>query len=89
MARKCKASPLEDMLDLVSLLPWWAGLAIAANGYVVLHRMAAPSQVIAIQPGQICNLIIRTVFASLATAGQCIVQLVDLVGAAISFFRRK
>ena len=32
MARKRKASQLEDMLDLVSLMPWWAGVAIAAIG---------------------------------------------------------
>ncbi len=41
MARKRKTSPLEDMLDLVSLLPWWAGVAIAAIGYVVLPGKAA------------------------------------------------
>jgi restriction system protein len=89
MARKRKTSPLEDMLDLVSLLPWWAGVAIAAIGYVVLHRMAAPVQVTAIQPGQVSHLITQTVFTGLATAGQYIVPLVGLVGAAMSFFRRK
>ena len=89
MARKRKTSPLEDMLDLVSLLPWWAGVAIAAIGYVVLHRMAAPVQVTAIQPGHVSHLMTQTVIAGLATAGQYIVALVGLVGAAMSFFRRK
>ena len=89
MARKRKTSPLEDMLDLVSLLPWWAGAAIAAIGYVVLHRMAAPVQVTAVQPGQVSHLMTQTVIAGLATAGQYIVPLVGLVGAAMSFFRRK
>ena len=89
MARKRKTSPLEDMLDLVSLLPWWAGVAIAAVGYVVLHRMAAPVQVTAVQPGQVSHLMTQTVIAGLATAGQYIVPLVGLVGAAMSFFRRK
>lgn len=89
MARKRKTSPLEDMLDLVSLLPWWAGVAIAAIGYVVLHRMAAPVQATAIQPGQVSHLMAQTVIAGLATAGQYIVPLVGLVGAAMSFFRRK
>jgi restriction system protein len=89
MARKRKTSPLEDMLDLVSLLPWWAGVAIAAIGYVVLHRMAAPVQVAAVQPGQVSHLMTQTVIAGVATAGQYIVPLVGLVGAAMSFFRRK
>lgn len=89
MARKRRTSPLEDMLDLVSLLPWWAGVAIAAIGYVVLHRMATPVQVTAVQPGQVSHLMTQTVIAGLATAGQYIVPLVGLVGAAMSFFRRK
>lgn len=89
MARKRKTSPLEGMLDLVSLLPWWAGVAIAAIGYVVLHRLAAPVQVTAVQPGQVSHLMTQTVIAGLATAGQYIVPLVGLVGAAMSFFRRK
>ena len=89
MARKRKTSPLEDMLDLVSLLPWWAGVAIAAIGYVVLHSMAAPVQVTAVQPGQVSNLITQTFIAGLATAGQYIVPLVGLIGAAMSYFRRK
>jgi restriction system protein len=89
MARKRKTSPLEDMLDLVSLLPWWAGVAIAVIGYVVLHRMAAPVQVAAVQPGQVSHLMTQTVIAGLATAGQYIVPLVGLAGAAMSFFRRK
>ncbi|MDD2882976.1 MAG: restriction endonuclease [Rhodoferax sp.] len=89
MARKKKSSPLEDMMDLVALLPWWAGVAIAAIGYVVLHRMAAPVQVTAVQPGQVGSLMTQTVIAGLATAGQYIVPLVGLVGAAMSFFRRK
>lgn len=89
MARKRKTSPLEDMLDLVSLLPWWAGVAIADIGYVVLHRMATPVQVTSVQPGQVSHLTTQTVIAGLATAGQYIVPLVGLVGAAMSFFRRK
>ena len=89
MARKRKTSPLEDMLDLVSLLPWWAGVAIAVVGYVVLHRMAAPVHTMPDQPGQIGNLIAHTVISGLATAGQYIVPLVGFVGAAMSFFRRK
>jgi restriction system protein len=89
MTRKRKSSPLEDMLDLVSLLPWWAGVAIAVFGYVVLHRMATPVQIAAVQPGQIGNVITQSIVAGLATAGQYIVPLVGLVGAVMSFFRRR
>lgn len=89
MARKRKTSTLEDMLDMVSLLPWWAGVAIAAIGYVVLHRIATPAQVTAVQPGQVSQLISQTIFTSIASIGQYLVPLVGLVGAAMSYFRRK
>ena len=89
MARKRKTSPLEDMLDLVSMLPWWAGVAIAAIGYFVLHRMATPTLITAVQPGQVSQMITHTVVTGLATAGQYIVPLIGLAGAAISFFRKK
>jgi restriction system protein len=77
------------MLDLVSLLPWWGGVAIAAIGYVVLHRMAAPVAVTAVQPGQITSIAVQSMITGLATAGQYIVPLIGLVGAAMSFVRRK
>ena len=89
MARKRKTSPLEDMLDLVSMLPWWAGVAIAVIGYLVLHRMAAPTPIPAGQPGQVGQMITHSVIAGLATAGQYIVPLIGLAGAAISAFRKK
>lgn len=29
MGRKRKSSPAEDLLDLISMLPWWGGVALA------------------------------------------------------------
>jgi len=89
MARKRKTSPMDDMLDLVSLLPWWAGVAIAVVSYVVLHRMAAPVPVTAIQPGQITGLVVQSMITGVATVGQYIVPLIGLLGAGMSFVRRK
>ncbi|MGY8905460.1 MAG: restriction endonuclease [Burkholderiales bacterium] len=89
MARKRKTSLLEDVLDLVSLLPWWAGVAIAVIGYVVLHRMATPIQVTAVQPGQVGSFMTQVALTGFASIGQYLVPLVGLVGAVISFTRRK
>ena len=89
MARKKKTSPLEDMMDLVALLPWWGGVAIAIVGYVVLHRMAAPVKVGAVQPGQVSQLMTASIITGLATVGQYLVPLVGLAGAAMSVVRRK
>ncbi len=89
MARKRRTSPLEDILDLAALLPWWVGVAIAVVGYVVLHRMAAPVQVAAVQPGQIGDLMTKTMISGLAYGGQYLVPFIGLLGAAMSFIRRK
>lgn len=77
------------MLDLVALLPWWVGVSIAVVAYVVLHRMATPVQVTAVQPGQISGLMAQSMISGLAYAGQYIVPLVGLAGAVMSFIRRK
>ena len=29
MARRKKTSPAEDLIDLVALMPWWAGVLLA------------------------------------------------------------
>ena len=89
MARKRKSSGLEDILDVVALLPWWAGVAIAVVGYVVLHRLAVPVQVTSVQPGQVSQLVTQSLITALATVGQYLVLFIGLVGALMSFFRRR
>jgi restriction system protein len=89
MSRKRKTSPIEDVIDVIAMLPWWAGVAIAVVGYLVLHRLATPAVISAVQPGQMGNLVAQSMVAAFAYAGQYLVPLVGLIGAAISFFRRK
>jgi restriction system protein len=89
MARKRRSSLLEDMLDLVALLPWWAGVSLAVVSYVFLHRLATPVQVTAVQPGQIAGLAMQSMISAFAYAGQFIVPIIGLVGAVMSAIRRK
>ena len=49
MARRKKTSPLEDVLDLLAMLPWWVCVVVAAVSYFLLHRLAAPIQAADIQ----------------------------------------
>lgn len=76
-------------MDLVALLPWWGGVAIAVIGYLVLHRMAIPVQAGSVQPGQVSKLMTASIITGLATVGQYLVPLIGLAGAAMSFTRRK
>lgn len=89
MAKRRKSSPLEDMLDLVAMLPWWAGVALGVAGYLILHRLAAPISATGVQPGQVAGLMQQAVIKGLATAGQYIVPIICFAGAALSAWRRK
>jgi len=43
MARRRKSSPLEDLIDVLALLPWWACVGLAVVWYVILHWLARPA----------------------------------------------
>jgi restriction system protein len=88
LARK-RTSPAEDLLDLVSLMPWWASVALAVVSCVVLHRMSVPAALTAIQPGQLGDVIGRPMTAALASVGQYVVPLICLGGAAMSAWKRR
>ena len=90
MARNRKKSVFEDLIHLVSLLPWWAGLGIAAVGYVILHRLADDSgTVAAIQSGQTSHLLSRTLLVGVANVAQYLVPVIGVVGTVISLIRKK
>lgn len=89
MGRRSRTSPLEDMIELVSRLPWWAGLMVAVIGYVVCAQLAIPRPVAPYRPGQVVESILPGVIAGFATLGQLIFPIVGLVGSLISFFAQK
>lgn len=75
-------------MDAVALLPWWAGLALALASYVLFHTIAS-RPVPPIDPRQVAAAIPGMYLRGIAGALQYIVPIVCLVGAAVSFFRRK
>ena len=92
MARRKKTSPLEDVLDLLAMLPWWACVVLAAVSYLSLHPLAAPIQASDIrgQGGAMVGAMMqKAVIHGLATAGQYIVPILCLAAAALSAWRRK
>ena len=88
MGRK-KSGVAEDLLNLVALLPWWAGVALSIASYVVLHRLAVPDAPVAIQPGQMGGMAVRAMTTALAAVGQYVLPLICLGGAATSAWRRR
>lgn len=89
MARKGKTSGFEDMADVVALLPWWVGVALAVLSYIVLHAMAGPAKVVLGQPLGVANLMFGSLRGALALIGQYVVPMICLAGAALSAFRRR
>ena len=92
MARKRKSSALEDVADLVAMLPWWAGVGLALISYVFLHRLAQPPSLTGLTPGQMSAVVVGSVSSGIAMIGQFLVPLVCLFGALGSFLagrRRK
>ncbi len=87
MARRKKTSVAEDLMDLVAMLPWWAGVMLALVSYAVLSRIA--SQPMAAATGRPADLMIQVMWQGLATGGQYLLPLICLVGAAISAWRRR
>ena len=88
MARNKKSSPIEDLIDVTAMLPWWAGCGLVLVSYLILHRIAsqpAPE----ISPGQITTVVTQTVWKSLASIGQYLLPLLFLVGAAVYAYGRK
>lgn len=88
MARRKKTSPAEDLMDLVAMLPWWAGMGLALGSYLLLHGVASQQMVATGPPGQ-GGLVTQTLWKTLASIGQYIVPVICLGGAGMSAWRRK
>ena len=87
MSRK-RQSPLEDLIDVTSLLPWWAGLLLAIISYLVLHRFAS----VEIQPGADIYhpgaIVAKQLPKTLAYFGQMVLPFAFLLGAGVSAYNR-
>lgn len=89
MERRRKTSPAGDFIDLVSLMPWWAGVVLALVSYLVLDRLVQPSTVSLANPRDMGGMMMRSVLLGLATVGQYVLPVLLLVGAVMSAGNRR
>ncbi len=89
MARRKKSSPAEDLIELIAMLPWWAGVALALLSYLLLHQVAAQPPTASAQPGQAGAIVTQGLWKGLASAGQYMLPVICLAAAAVSAWRRK
>ncbi len=84
MARK-KTSPIEDMILIVSKLPWWAGLVLALASYLVLHAIASrPVMPAATSPGQMGDVVAKSLFTTMVMFGKFVLPIAFGFGALLS-----
>ena len=88
MARKKKSSPIEDLFEIVALLPWWVGVVLAVAFYFFLHRYASQVSAPITGTAQIANSVSNALFKSLAGVFQYILPLICLAGAGASAWSR-
>ena len=88
MARRGRTSPAEDIVTVVSMLPWWAALSLAVVSYFLLHAYAGQPLVISTVPGQIASSMVPAFFKGLASAAQYILPLLFSVAAVVSWVKR-
>ena len=74
------------LLDLVSMLPWWLCLGLAPVSYFVLHGIAMQPAPLATTPAQMQALAMSSLWRGAAQAGQYILPMILLAGAAMSAF---
>ncbi|PKO79064.1 MAG: restriction endonuclease [Betaproteobacteria bacterium HGW-Betaproteobacteria-15] len=89
MARRKRTSTADDLLELVAMLPWWAGVLLALVSYFVLHHIASQPVAAPTQPGQMGAMVTQSIWKSLATAGQYLLPFICLLGAVTSAWRRR
>ena len=89
MARRKKTSPAEDLMDLVAMLPWWAGVVLALASYLLLHGVASQPVVVTTPPGQMSTMVTQTLWKTFASIGRYVLPIICLAGAGMSAWHRQ
>lgn len=76
-------------MELVSMLPWWGGVALALASYIFLHQLAQPPSVKGLQAGQMGGFAASSLISALAMIGQFLIPIICLFGALGSFLARR
>ena len=79
MARRAKDNTVRDLIELIALMPWWAGVLAALLSYLLLTAWASQP----VMTGSKVNFLV--VFAGV---GRWAAPLVCLLGAALSAWKR-
>ena len=88
MTRRKKTEPVEELVELVAMLPWWIGVGLALLSYWWLRSVSLQTVPVLTQPGQLTAMVTQTIWTTFARIGQYVVPLICLAGAGTSVWRR-
>jgi restriction system protein len=89
MARKKQTGLAEDLVKIISALPWWAGLALAPASYLLIHQFSQAPSPVAPQPGQLGSIAVQGMVAAGAGVLQYVIPVLCLFGAGVSAWKRR
>ena len=87
MARR-KQSVIDDVFEISSGLPWWAGVLLAVVAYLFFHHITTQEIVASMEPGQIGKAAGRQFFKAVAMFAQYVLPIALLGGALSSILMR-
>lgn len=88
MARNRKQSPVENLIEMTAMLPWWGGVLLAVIAYFVCHHYATAEILPTTSMAQMGENVSSQIGKTLATFGQYLLPLAFLIGAGISAYGR-
>lgn len=88
MARRRQSSTADDLIELVALLPWWAGVALAICSYLALHTLAAVPLPTAKSTQDLASMVTGSLWRTFASIGQYLLPFLFGLGALASALRR-
>lgn len=88
MARR-RSSAAEDVVEISSRLPWWAGVVAALVAFIAFRLVAGIEVPVPADSKQFGGLVIRQAIRSVAMVAQWVLPALLLVGAAVSYFKQR
>lgn len=90
MGRRKKTSAADDIIEIVSRLPWWVGVLLALVVWVLFEVFTpAPPSTAGLKPGQIPAFAAQSLIAQLAPIFKYLFCFLCLLGALLSFIGRR
>ena len=88
MGRK-RQGVFEDLIDIGSILPWWAGVVLALASYIGLHQLATMELVAPTGGIGMGDFVGKQMYKAFAMYLQYIVPALLLIGASVSAFKMR